>query len=215
MNKVLLLISIILILVSYTRIILMYFKTKNIKSKNFTGFDIAKEITSNYNEINIVESKEINISKYNLKRKIIRLTNKNYEENNLFTLAITSCLSGYSLLNINKDKYLQLLSNILPNIDYIGKTAILTLIISIMTNTIGDAKIGVVLLIIILAYQYILILINTSSHEYTKEELKKIVSKKELSNINEVLKSFLALHTLSFITTLILILREILIIMNI
>lgn len=213
-KNILLILSISIIGISYLRIILIYFKTKNIKSKNFTGFDIAKEITSNYNEINIVESKEINISKYNLKRRIIRLTNKNYEENNLFTLAITSCLSGYSLSNINKDKYLQLLSNILPNIDYLGKTAILALILSIMTSTAGDAKIGIVLLGIILAYQYVLIIINTSSNEYTKEELKKIVSKKELSNIEEVLNSFLSLHTLSFITTLILILREILIIMN-
>lgn len=214
-KNILLIISIVIIVIAYLRIFIIYLKTKNIKSKNFTGFDIAKEITSNYNEINIVESKEINISKYNLKRKIIRLTNKNYEGNNLFTLAITSCLSGYSLANINKDKYLQLLNNILPNLDYLGKTSILTLIIAIMTNNIGDAKIGIILLIIILFYQYLLILINTTSCEYAKKELKNIVSKKELTNIEEVLNSFLSLHTLSFITTLILVLREVMIIMNI
>lgn len=213
-KNLLLLISIFIILISYLRILLSYLKTKNIKSKNLTGFDIAKEITSNYNEINIVESKEINISKYNLKRRIIRLTNKNYEGDNLFTLAITSCLSGYSLANINKDKYIQLLSNILPSIDYLGKSSILALIISIMTNNAGDAKLAIILLGIILAYQYIIILINTTSNNYAKKELKKIISKKELSTIEEVLNSFLSLHTLSFITTLILILREILLIMN-
>lgn len=213
-KNILLLISIIIIAISYLRIILIYLKTKNIKSKNLTGFDLAKEITSNYDEINIVESKEINISKYNLKRKIIRLTNKNYEGNNLFTLAITSCLSGYSLANINKDKYIELLGNILPSIDYLGKSSILTLIIAIMTNNAGDAKIAIILLGIILVYQYILILINSSSHEYTKKELKKIVSKKELTKIEEILNSFLMVHTISFITTLILIVREILIIMK-
>lgn len=213
-KNILLTISILIILTSYLRIILIYLKTKNIKSKNLTGFDLAKEITSNYNEINIVESKEINISKYNLKRRIIRLTNKNYEGNNLFTLAITSCLSGYSLANINKDKYLQLLSNILPSIDCLGKSSILALIIAIMTNNAGDAKIAIILLIVLLVYQYLIILINSSSNEYTKKELKRIVSKKELSGIEEILNSFLSLHTVSFITTLILILREILIIIN-
>lgn len=213
-KNILILISIIIIVISYLRIILIYLKNRNIKSNSLTGFDLAKEITSNYDEINIVESKEINISKYNLKRRIIRLTNKNYESNNLFTLAITSCLSGYSLANINKDKYIELLSKILPSIDYLGKTSIIALIIAVMTNNAGDAKIGVFLLGIILIYQYIIIQINSVSNEYTKKELKKIVTKKELPKLEEILNSFLSLHTISFITTLILILREILIIMK-
>jgi len=79
----LLLISIILILISYIRIILLYLKTKNIKIEDITGFDLAKELTLNYDDINIVESKEITISKYNLKRKIIRLTNKDYISNDI------------------------------------------------------------------------------------------------------------------------------------
>lgn len=214
-KNLLLLISIIITVISYLRILIIYAKSKNEKINNLTGFDLAKEITSNYNEINIVESKEINISKYNLKRRIIRLTNKNYESNDIFTLGITSCLSGYSLANINKDKYLQLLANIFPNIDYLNKTSILIIIISVLTTNAGDAKIGVILLGIILIYQYLIIQINTASNEYTKQEIKKIVSKKYLSKIETILNSFLSLHTVNFIITLILILREILIIMNI
>ena len=62
-KNILLIISITLIVISYLRIILIYLKNKNIKSKNLTGFDLAKEITSNYNEINIVinEMKEIDM----------------------------------------------------------------------------------------------------------------------------------------------------------
>ena len=62
-NSLLLLISILLIIISYMRIVLIYFKTKNIELRNMTGFDLAKELTSNYDEINIIESKELNISK--------------------------------------------------------------------------------------------------------------------------------------------------------
>ena len=185
-NNLLLGISIIIIIISYLKIILIYLKSKNKRIENITGFDLAKEITSNYDEINIVESKEINISKYNLKRKIIRLTSKNYEDNNLFTLTITSSLAGYSLANINKDKYLQLLSNIFKNIDYLSKSSILTLIISIMTKNIGDAKIGLFILSIILIYQYLLIQINTVSNEYTKKELNKIIPKEELPILPQV-----------------------------
>ena len=213
-KNILLLLSITILVISYIRIILIYFQTKNKKIKNKTGFDIAKEITSNYDEINIVESKEVNISKYNLKRKIIRLTNKNYEANNIFTLAITSCLSGYSLANINKDKYLQLLSNILLSIDYLDKSAIFSLIITLITINAGDAKIAIILLIIILIYQYIMIQIAHSSNHYATEELKKAVSKKNYTEIEEILSCFLSLRTISFVTTLILILVNVLTILS-
>ena len=77
-KNILLIISIILTFICYIKIILIYLKTKYKRIDKLTGFDIAKEITSNYDEINIVESKEISISKYNLKRRVIRLTNINY-----------------------------------------------------------------------------------------------------------------------------------------
>jgi len=210
----LLLISIVVIIISYLRIILIYFSTKNKRVEDVTGFDVAKELTSNYNEINIVESKEINISKYNLKRKIIRLTNKNYESNNIFTLSISSFLAGYSLINLNKDKNIQTLSNILPNIDYLNKSALIALLISIFTNKAGDVKIGIILLIIILIYQYLIVEINNTSKEEITKPLKKILSKKDYSLIETVQNSFLSLNKISFITTLVLIIREVLIIIN-
>ena len=48
MSEPLLLISVILILYAYFKIILIYLKTKNIKEENITGFDLSKELTSNY-----------------------------------------------------------------------------------------------------------------------------------------------------------------------
>ena len=214
-KNLLLVVSLMMLFISYIRIILIYLKTKNKRIANITGFDLAKEIASNYEEINVVESKEIAISKYNLKRNIIKLTSKNYEENDIFTLTISDCLSGYSLANINQNKYLKLLSKITSNIDYLPKSSILTLIISILTTNIGDAKIGIILLGVILIYQYILIQINTESYQYSKESLKKLISNEELAKVEKVYLSLLSLHTISFITTLILILREVLMIINI
>ena len=64
-------------------------------------------------------------------------------------------------------------------------------------------------------YQYILIQINTESYQYSKESLKKLISNEELAKVEKVYLSLLSLHTISFITTLILILREVLMIINI
>ena len=62
MIDILLIICMVFLVIPYTRIMLIYFKTKKIESDDITGFDLTKELTSNYDEINIVESKEINIS---------------------------------------------------------------------------------------------------------------------------------------------------------
>lgn len=212
--SLLLLISILLLIASYTRIILIYFQTKKIENNAITGFDLAKELTSNYDEINIVESKEINISKYNLKRKIIRFTKKDYISSDIYTLAKSSLLAGYSIAYINHDKNLQLLSKILPNIDYLNKSPLIALIISILTKQKGDAKIAIILLVIILIYQYLINEINNTSKEKTKEQLKNILTNKSYSYLEKVQNSFLSLNKISFIITLILIIRKILIIIN-
>lgn len=212
MTNALLLISIVAIAISYLRIILIYLNTKDKRVDNITGFDLAKELTSNYNEINIVESKEVNISKYNIKRRIIRFTRNNYEGNDIYTLSISALLAGYSLLNINKDKNLQLLGKILPSIDYLNKSSIIALLISLFTNKAGDAKIALIILIIILIYQYLINEINISSKEQTAKSLKKILKKDNYSLIEQVQNTFLTLNKISFITTLILIIREVLII---
>lgn len=214
LKDLLLIISIIIILISYIRIILNFFKTKKIELEDMTGFDLAKELTSNYDEINIVESHEISISKYNLKRKIIRFTPKDYTSSNIFILAKSSLLAGYSLLNLNKDKNIELLSKIFSNIDYLNKSALIAILISIFTNKIGDAKIGIILLIIILIYQYLINEINLASKEQTDEELKKILNEKQYLSLVNVQSSFLSLNKISFIATLILLLRETLIILN-
>lgn len=213
-KDLLLLISIGLILISYLKIIINYITT-NKTTHDLTGFDIAKEITSNYEEINIVESKEINISKYNLKRRIIRLTKRNYDSKDTFALAVASYLSGYSLINITKDKSLNLLSNLLKNIDYLNKSSIITIVVSILATTKTDAKLSIILLGIILAYQYIKVQLDEKCLELTKEATKNLLPAAETLKIEKIIKNFTNLNYISFITTLILIIRQVLIILGI
>ena len=214
MINLLLIISIILILVSYTRIILIYLSTKSINIDDMNGFDLAKELTLKYDEINIVESKEINISKYNIKRRVIRLTPKDYNSNNIFNLSKITLLSGYSLMNINNDKYLSLLGRVLPNIDYLNKSSLIALFISILTRTTKDAKISIILLIIILIYQYLINEINIMSKNETTNTLSSILKTNYYNKIFQVEDIYLFINKISFITTLILIFRNILIIIN-
>lgn len=213
-KNIFLILGIILITFSYLKLMFVYLKTKNNQAKDLNGFEVAKELTANYNEINIIESKEISSSRYNLKRKVIRLTTKNYYATDFFSLAITSYLSGYSLLNMNKDKNITNFSKVFKNIDSFDKSSLLAIILSLFTNTITDAKLGVIALIIILFYQYLRIQISNSAIQISSQELNKQVKEEEYQSITKIMPSFLQISTMSFITTLILILREVAIILN-
>lgn len=213
-RDVLMLFGILLVVISYGRIVLIYFKSRNIEISDINGFDVAKEITSNYDEINIVKANDVRSSKYNIKRRVIRLSSKDYEENNIYSLAIAVILAGYSLINLNKDKYFKLYSSVFSNIGYISYSLIIGILISLFTNTVGDAKIGIVILGGILGYQYIRIQLFNMGYENVLDSVKKMLSRDKFSDVDEVLKVFLNFHTVSFIITLILMLREVLIIMN-
>ncbi len=205
MEKYILLIGIIFVLLGYIIIVIEFLKSSRKVQKNITGFDIAKEITSDYDNINIIESKEIIISNYHLKRNIIRLTPKTYESNNNFSLAISSLLSCISLTNNN---YIKWIKKVLPSLDFINKTPIIILILSYIVHAKTDAKLGLIVGIVILIYQYFYLQILSDSIEVARN--KKVV-KKEITGI---LDKFYKANKVLFIATLIILLKFVLILIK-
>lgn len=198
MKEYISIISIALIIIGYLIFLLQYIINNNKKINSMTGFDLAKEITLDYDNINIVESIEINLSNYHLKRNVIRLTKKTYESNSLFSLIISSYLSCLSLVN---NKYINQLKKVLPRIDYLNKSPIIMLILLYIINTITDAKIGTILGLIILIYQYYYLQITSESIAIAKK--KKIIKKEIIEGLEKIYLS----NKLFFISTLTILLK--------
>ena len=203
MNSYLYIIAIIASLIGYT--IILIDKLKRKKENNKIGFELAKEITSDYTNINIVESKENLISKYHLKRKVIRLTPKMYESKDTFSHAMITLLSCISML---KNKYIETWEKVFKTIDYINKSPLLILTITYFIHTKTDAKIGIILGTLILIYQYYYLQIIGESLELSKEKLKK--KDNYLSIINHLYKA----NKIFFISTLICLLKMITILID-
>jgi len=213
-KDILLLVAVAMLGLSYSKVLVTYFKNQNKKSKDLTGFDLAKEITSNYDEINIVESKETYFSAYNGKRKVIRLTPKHYERTDYFSLAITSYLAGYSLCDMNQEQSIKLIKRVTPNLDYLCKSPIIVIIIALFTNNAGDAKIGLFMLILLTIYQYFVHQLHLCNIEALKQQFKKIKVSLKKEIILEISETFASVTQTAFIASLILMLREILIILG-
>lgn len=201
-RKILLIVGIILILYAYIYAIILYLTNKN-KKTNKTAQEISLKILDNEYSINLIKTNDSMFSKYNIKRNMVKLSSNTYDSSNYFSQSIASLLSGYAISN---SKYLNIIGKIFKELKFISFSPIVVIILSIITTNIGDSKISIIILILIAIYQYILNIINT-------ETINKLDIRKE--EINVLLNKFNNINTIFFISTLIEIIRLVIIILNI
>lgn len=183
MSNILLIISIVLTLLCY---ILILISSLTSKSGSETASEAVIRLTKDDNGLRLVESKDNILNKYQLKRKIIKLKEKTYSSKSYFSLSIAYLLSGYSKL---KESSLEYLSKVIPYFYYTSFTPILSLIVGLIIKTSMDAKIGIVIFILILIYQNILSNLNTKAIDLVKDDNKDIT--KYLNNVIFTSKIFI------------------------
>lgn len=196
MSNILLIISIILTLICY---ILIFISSLTSKNGSETAYEAVIRLTKEDNGLRLVESKDNILNKYQLKRKIIKLKEKTYSSKSYFSLSIAYLLSGYSKL---KESSLEYLSKVIPYFYYLSFTPIISLVITLVIKTSMDAKIGIIIFIIILIYQNILSNLNTKAIDLVKDDNKDIT--KYLNNVIFISKVFILSTIIQLIRMIIL-----------
>ena len=196
MSNIFLIISIILTLICY---ILIFISSLTSKNGSETAYEAVIRLTKEDNGLRLVESKDNILNKYQLKRKIIKLKEKTYSSKSYFSLSIAYLLSGYSKL---KESSLEFLSKVIPYFYYLSFTPIISLVITLVIKTSMDAKIGIIIFIIILIYQNILSNLNTKAIDLVKDDNKYIT--KYLNNIIFISKVFILSTIIQLIRMIIL-----------
>lgn len=201
-SNLLLVLGIIIILIGYVSVSLLYIM--NLKKKGIaSGSEVARELLDDDSVIHVIENKDLIFSKYHIKRKMLRLSSKDYDSDSLITSAIVSLLSGYAICD---SKYLRIIGYVFRKLKFITFSPLVAIIISLFVYNVGDAKIGIFLLCMILFYQYLLVMING-------EALQKIINiKKEVRDITQKIVNS---YTMFFVSSLVFILRLVVIIMGI
>ena len=196
MSNILLIISIVLTLLCY---ILIFISSLTSKNGSETAYEAVIRLTKEDNGLRLVESKDNILNKYQLKRKIIKLKEKTYSSKSYFSLSIAYLLSGYSKL---KESSLEYLSKVIPYFYYLSFTPIISLVITLVIKTSMDAKIGIIIFIIILIYQNILSNLNTKAIDLVEDDNKYIT--KYLNNIIFISKVFILSTIIQLIRMIIL-----------
>lgn len=179
-SDIFLILGIILTIIIFLRIVLIYLKYKNIII-SLTGYDISKKIIDNYeiDDIDIIESQDNNFNIYNLRRKVIKLSTKTYYNKDIYNLSKAlelTCCSIYD--NNHKDSYTRILKKIFTNFNFNFYSSLIAIVISYLLAGTTMNTLGLILLVIIFSYQYI---IKTIQNESFNIALTSLNNLKELT----------------------------------
>ena len=172
MVNMLLYVSVGLIMFSYIGYVLMILFS-NDKVTDSNGFDITKDMISEYDRINIIESKGY-FSVYNIKRKVIKLSTKCYYGNTLGNVSLSLIEAGISILDNEKNKYIDLFRKIFNNLKILYLFPIIAIFITGATYSISDAKISIVLIMFFCVISYILYDIKSFVCFWICNNIKKV-----------------------------------------
>ena len=152
-----------LIIISLICYLLNILINKSKKISDDDGFNITKDIIQEYDMINIIENTGI-ISYYNLRRGVIKLSSKSYYGSDLSHIGIGLMEAGVSVIDKKGNKFINIFKNIVSNLKILYIFPIITVIVNFITYTKGDAKIGLILVIISTLVIYMIngILINAN-----------------------------------------------------
>ena len=203
-----------MILVSFIGYFIMIF-LGNKRVTDSDGFNITKDILSEYDTINIIESKSY-FTIYNIQRKIIKLSTNCYYGNNISSISLSLIEAGISMVDNNKNKYISLFKSIISNLKILYIFPLISILINYSTYSISDAKVSLIFVILFSIINYILIDIKSYAHLWINNNIKK-VNDIGLENINKILNfinRLMLIDKVIFSGQLIMIFRFILILLN-
>ena len=205
-----------LIIFSYLFYFLMLIINNKKNISDCTGFDISKDMISEYNSINIIENKGY-FTVYNIRRKVIKLATNCYYGTSISSISTSLIESGISVIDNNKNKFINLFRKIFPNLKLIYIFPILSVVINSLSYNISDAKSSMIFIILfsIISYMYtnikdeVVLWINNNMSNI------KSINKEDSFKIISFIKKINLLDKIIFISQLLMIVRFVAIILEI
>lgn len=216
MINILIYISFGFILISFVIYFLMIIIGRNKEVTKSNGFDITKDIISEYNSINVIESKSY-FTIYNIKRKVIKLATRSYYGNDLSSVSLSLIEAGISIIDNKKNKYINLFRKVISNLKILYILPLLAILINHATYNINDAKISIIFIFLFSIITYIFIDIKSQVYMWIERNIKKIkdINKDNAISIIKFINILMWLDKFIFFGELVMIIRFVLILLEI
>lgn len=187
---------------------------KESNKKNLTGFDTARKILDNNNlrDVLILETSGYLSDHYDPTKKVIKLSSDIYHGTTISSAAVAAHECGHAIQDKENYKPMRLRAKIIPTVNLLSKAGYLAIIIGAIFDY-RLMKIGVLLVLSILVFQIITLPVEFNASNRALKQIDKlnILSNNEIKGAQSVLKAAAFTYVASVLTTILQILRYILI----
>ena len=212
--------SIIITLLAQFYVNSSYNKFKKKKNNNgYTGFETARKILDNngLKDIMILETNGNLSDHYDPKRKVIKLSKDIYHGTSIASLAVAAHECGHAIQDKENYNFLRIRHSLVPFVNLSTKIGYVVIFIGLFADMFDLAMIGILLLCGMLLFQLVTLPVEFDASKKAKEEIKKLnITSNEIENngISTMLTSAALTYVAAVATTLIEILRLLLVILN-
>ncbi len=216
---ILILIGVLISGLSQAFISITYSKYKKINNKKLiSGSETARKIlkANGLDKIYVVETQGYLTDHYDPKAKVIRLSKDIYNGETLAAASVAAHEVGHAIQDKENYKFMKVRSSLVPLTNIGSKFGYLVIIAGILMNIMGLVYLGLILFGSILLFQLVTLPVEFNASNRAKKNLEKlgILTNSELKSASKVLGAAAFTYVASFITTLIEMMRFVLVANN-
>lgn len=194
-----------------------YNKYKKIEnSKKLSGFEVAKKLLDNngLKEVYVTEVKGNLTDHYDPVRKVVRLSTDVFHGTSIASTAVAAHEVGHAIQDKQGYNFMKFRSNLFPLVKVSSYGGYFAILIGLLFNLIDLIWLGIVFELMVLLFQLVTLPVEFDASKRAKSELSKlkILSKSENESADKVLKSAAFTYVASVLTTILQILRLIVLI---
>ena len=196
-----------------------YSKYKKVEVKSgITGAEAAREILkkNGLEDVYVVETKGILSDHYDPRAKVVRLSTDIYNGTSVASVSVAAHECGHAVQDKENYFFLKFRSFLVPFVNFSSKFGYMAVLIGLIFNAIDLAWVGIGLLIVIVLFQLITLPVEFDASRRGKRFLTdlKIINSEERSGASSVLRAAAFTYVAGLITTLLELLRLVLVVMG-
>lgn len=189
-----------------------YSKVKNIR--NITGLETARMILdkNGLQNVKVVITNGILTEHYDPKNKIIRLSSEIYNDSSIASVSVASHECGHAIQDKEGYKFLRIRASLVPFVNFSSYAGYIAIILGCLFGYFNLIWIGIIFELVILLFQIVTLPVEINASKRALKELDNthILNSNELRQGKKVLVSAALTYIASVATTIIQILRLIL-----
>lgn len=216
MDLVLYLLILIIPIIAQIRINISYGKYKKVENnKGITGFEVARKIldSNGLEDIYVVETSGNLTDHYDPNRKVIKLSKNIFHGSSIASLSVAAHECGHAIQDKENYIFMRIRGFLVPVVNLVSSLSWIVIFIGLIAEAFNIFIFGIGLISISLLFQLVTLPVEFDASKRANKELikLKLVNKEESNGVKKMLGSAAMTYVASVLTSILEIIRLILI----